>query len=210
MPSPTGNADRTLIAVDSEALRSKMAKKRTVRRPYEVVHMNVRNQSSRSGPIRAIVLHDTESKDYPGASDLRAIGNWFDNPQAAASAHVCVDGEGHSAQYVPDARKAWHCASYNSATLGIEQIGYATFTQAVWSRNHRAQLRKVAQYIAYWSKKYDIPIRKGRGVNGVITKKGIVTHRSLGAAGGGHHDPGLGYPQRAVFALARYYRARGW
>jgi hypothetical protein len=210
MPSPTGNADRTLIAVDSEALRSKMAKKRTVRRPYEVVHMNVRNQSSRSGPIRAIVLHDTESKDYPGASDLRAIGNWFDNPQALLRPMFVSTAKDTPLSTFPMGIRHGIALAYNSATLGIEQIGYATFTRAVWSRNHRAQLRKVAQYIAYWSKKYDIPIRKGRGVNGVITKKGIVTHRSLGAAGGGHHDPGLGYPQRAVFALARYYRARGW
>lgn len=209
MHSQVGNADRTLIVVDSEGLRGRMAKKKSVRRPYEVVKMDVRNQSDRTAGIRGIVLHDTESKDYPGASDLKAIGVWFNNPAAEASAHVCVDGEGHSAQYVPDHKKAWHCAAYNSETLGIEQIGFATFSLLIW-KHRRAQLRKVAQYIAYWSKQYDIPIRKGRSSGGHITKPGVVTHRSLGQLGGGHHDPGTGYPLRIVFALARYYKARGW
>lgn len=207
MYSRSGDADRALIAVDSEAIRIRMAK--SVRRPYEVLKLNVRNQSTRSGPIRAIVLHDTESKDYPGKGDLQAIGNWFDNPAAQASAHVCVDGEGHSAQYVPDDSKAWHCMAYNSATLGIEQMGFATFTLPIW-KGRRNQLRKVAQYIAYWSRKYNIPIRKGRVLNGAIVKSGIVTHRSLGQAGGGHHDPGLGYPFRIVLSLARYYAKNGW
>jgi NAD kinase len=39
------------------------------------------------------------------------------------SAHVCTDGDGNSARYVPDAAKAWHCAGFNSQSLGVEQIG---------------------------------------------------------------------------------------
>src|SRR5919109_336233 len=72
-------------------------------RPNEQLVMNVRNQSSRGGvKPDLIVLHDTESSDRDGAADLRAIGNWFDNPRSMVSAHVCVDGEGNSARYVPD------------------------------------------------------------------------------------------------------------
>ena len=58
-----------------------------VRRPYERVKMDVCNQSARSSAISAIVLHDTESHDIPGTGDLKAIGAWFDNPAAQASAH---------------------------------------------------------------------------------------------------------------------------
>jgi N-acetyl-anhydromuramyl-L-alanine amidase AmpD len=181
-----------------------------VRRPFERVKRNVCNQSARTSRPSLIVLHDTESHDRPGNSDLEAIGSWFNNPVAQASAHVCVDGEGRSAQYVPDERKAWHCAQYNSASLGIEQIGYATFHEADWTRNERAQLKKVAKYIAYWSKKYDIPIRHGRVSNGQVTQTGVVTHADLGSAGGGHHDPGPGYPLEAVLHTARYYKRRGW
>lgn len=183
---------------------------RSVRRPYERLKLNVRNQSSRSGTIQAIVLHDTESSDLVGIKDLEGLGSWFNNSAAEASAHVGVDGTGYSAQFVPDAAKAWHVAAYNSATLGIEQIGFATYTELLWNRNKRAQLKKTAKYIAYWSKKYNIPIQNGAVSNGTVTKKGVLLHSELGAIGGGHHDPGTGYPKAAVLRTARYYAKYGW
>jgi len=172
--------------------------------------MDVCNQSARSSAISAIVLHDTESHDIPGTGDLKAIGAWFDNPAAQASAHVCVDGQGYSAQYVPDDRKAWHCMNYNSQTLGVEQIGFATYTTLLWNRDARAQLKKVAKYLAYWSQRYGIPLQRGAVSNGQVTRKGVVTHSDLGAMGGGHHDPGPAYPVNAVLYTARYYKRRGW
>jgi N-acetyl-anhydromuramyl-L-alanine amidase AmpD len=178
-----------------------------VRRPYERVKMNVANQSSRNGvKPRLIVIHDTESHNQAGNADLQAIGNWFDNPAAQASAHVCVDAEGRSACYVPDDRKAWHVVQYNSASLGIEQVGYAT--QTFWPDD---QLKKVAKYCAYWSKKYDIQLQT-RGVvsDGNVVSAGVVTHAQLGAAGGGHHDPGDAYPLSRMLYHARWYRKNGW
>jgi N-acetyl-anhydromuramyl-L-alanine amidase AmpD len=173
-----------------------MARILPVRRPYERVKMNVVNQSSRNGDTpQLIVIHDTESLNHLGDADLKAIGAWFDNPKAQASAHVCVDAEGRSAQYVPDDRKAWHVAWFNSRSLGIEQIGVAT--QTFWPE---AQVKKAAKYVAYWSKKYGIP----------IDAEHVVTHASLGAAGGGHHDPGSAYPMEKLRYHARYYRRTGW
>jgi N-acetyl-anhydromuramyl-L-alanine amidase AmpD len=178
-----------------------------VRRPYERVKMNVCNQSARSDNPHLIVIHDTESHNRAGAVDLRAIGNWFDNPDAQASAHVCVDAEGISACYVPDARKAWHVAAYNSVSLGIEQIGFAT--QTFWPD---AQLKKVAKYCAYWSKKYGIQLQTRGQVDGIggVVLAGVVTHAQLGAAGGGHHDPGDAYPLSKMLYHARYYLRNGW
>lgn len=158
--------------------------------------MNVCNQSYRSvAKPDLIVIHDTESLNSIGVQDLKNIGAWFDNPRAQASAHVCVDAQGYSAQYVPDEKKAWHVVSYNSRSLGIEQIGRAT--QYFWPD---AQVKKAAKYVAYWSKKYGIP----------IDDKHVVTHASLGAAGGGHHDPGPAYPMGKLRYHARYYLRRGW
>lgn len=172
--------------------RKKQIASRTVSgRPAESFVMNVRNQSARSSGISLIVLHSTESSNAPGVSDLRAIGAWFDNPSAQASSHVCVDGDGNSCQYVPDARKAWAQAAFNSAALSVEQIGRAA--QGSWPE---AQLVKTAQYIAYWSRKYDIPIRRS-------TSHGVCQHSDLGAAGGGHHDCGGSYPFERVLAMAR-------
>lgn len=187
-------------------------KKRSVRRPYERVTANVACQSFRGGTKpRVIVLHDTESHDRQGISDLVGLVSFFDRPSTQASAHVIVDGQGYSAKCVDDDKKAWHCKDFNSIALGIEQIGFATFTAAMWNKHKRAQLKKVAKYIAYWSKKYDIPIKKARtGVGGHVYSAGVTTHSALGSSGGGHHDPGKGYPFDAVLRMARYYRRRGW
>lgn len=153
--------------------------------------------------ISAIVLHDTESHNRKGASDLAAIGAVFHEREA--SAHVCTDADGFSGRYVKDADKAWHVGAYNSATLGIEQIGFATDGRASW-RHRRHQLRETARWIAHWSLKYGIPIRKGAASAGQITKPGVVTHGSLGALGGGHWDPG-DYPIGFVLWLARGFKA---
>lgn len=189
-----------------------MARKRKpVRRPYERIKANVVCQSSRGGvKPRLIVLHTTESHNRPGNSDLQAIVDFFNVRSTEASSHVIVDGEGRSAQCVPDEKKAWTQAYFNPWSLSIEQIGFAATKNAVWKKEYRNQLRKVAQYIAYWSKKYDIPIRKGQTSGSRIVKSGVVTHSSLGLTGGGHSDPGVNYPAPLVRALARYYKKRGW
>jgi N-acetyl-anhydromuramyl-L-alanine amidase AmpD len=183
---------------------------RRVHQPRQDVVLNVVNQSARTGSIAAIVLHDTESHDRAGASDIQAIGDFFNRSSVQASSHICIDQEGNTARYVPDDRKAWHCAGYNSQTLGIEQIGFATFTEAVWKRQRLAQLKKTAKWCAWWSKKYGIPIRRGQVSSGVVTRKGILMHSELGTIGGGHHDPGAGYPIWLVLRMAQWYRLNGW
>lgn len=171
-----------------------------VRRPYERYKISVVCQSSRNGvKPRRIVLHDTEGANVPNSiSDLVGLGGWFNRITTQASSNVAVDAEANAAQYVPDSRKAWAQASCNPDSLSIEQIGF--YTQRTWPE---PQLRKVAQYIAYWSKKYDIPIV-------FSTTHGVCEHRHLGAAGGGHIDCGTAYPLDRVLELARGYLKDGW
>lgn len=171
-------------------------------RPKVVVRHLSPNQSSRLGPIRLIVIHDTESHERRGASDLAAIGDLFANPDFDASAHVCTDADGTSARFVPDDRKAWHCVSYNSAALGIEQIGFAS--QGRWAE---AELRETARWIARWHRRHGIPIRRAWVVGGRVIRSGVTTHKRLGAAGGGHTDPGTHYPFKTVLGLAKHYSA---
>ena len=183
---------------------------KSVRRPYERLNLSVGNQSDRHGAtITLIVLHTTESQDAPGIVDLRGLGRYFDDPGSRVSSHVGVDGDGHSAMFVPDEREAWTCAHYNPVSLNIEMIGYAAFVPWQW-RRRRAQVRKVAKYIAWWSKAHHIPIQRGRVQSGRVVRWGVVTHRSLGALGGGHRDPGRSFPFWATLALARYYARNGW
>lgn len=175
-------------------------------RPNIVIRDNVANQSDRSTgvPLNLIVLHSTESHNRPGNADLAAIVGWFDNPEAQASSHVIVDADGNSARCVPDAQKAWTCSSFNSASLNVEQIGYASEGRKAWRRNWK-ELRETARWIARWSHRHHIPIRRGSVSGSVVIRSGVVSHASLGAAGGGHHDPG-DYPFRRVLLLARLYK----
>lgn len=162
-----------------------------MRRPAELFVSNVPNQSARTEPIRLIVLHDTEGGNVKGAADLRGVDSWFRNPASQASAHVTVDAEGNACQHVPDHRKAWACAQYNSRSVNLEQIGF--MTQRHWPE---AQLRKTAAYVAYWSQKYGIPLVHS-------TKHGVCQHKDLGEAGGNHADCGPHYPLARVLAMAR-------
>lgn len=171
-------------------------------KPNVVVHRTSPNQSSRGGVSpQLIVIHDTESYNRTGPSDLAAIGALFASSSREASSHVCTDADGNSARFVEDGRKAWHCVYYNSVSLGIEQIGLASQTQ--WPDK---QIKETARWVAEWSIKHNIPIRKGRTVAGRVVLSGVVTHRSLGTAGGGHWDPGYHYPMKKMLRLARHYK----
>lgn len=174
-------------------------------RPNVVISEGVSNQSTRDAvPTNLIVLHSTESHNRPGNADLAAIVGWFDNPEAEASAHVIVDADGNSARCVGDGSKAWSCRDYNSASLNIEQIGFASQGGRVWRHNWK-ELRETARWIAQWSLHFHIPIRRGIAEGGGVVRSGIVTHKQLGLFGGGHVDPG-GYPVKRVLTLARLYK----
>lgn len=181
---------------------------RRLRRPYERVKRSVVNQSSRSIPKPVlIVLHSTEGHNRPGVEDLVNLGDYFNNPSVQASSHVAVDAEGYAAKYVEDSRKAWTCAGFNSASLNIEMIGFSK--QKSWPGK---QVRKTAKYVAYWSRKYGIPIREARvdGITGRIYSTGVIRHSQLGVVGGNHGDPGAGFPFKKCLRYAKFYRVRGW
>lgn len=146
-----------------------------------------------------IVIHDTESQEkFKSAADLEAIGNLFAKASFQASAHVCTDGDGHSARYVADKDAAWQCRAYNRAALGIEQIGYAAYK--AWRDD---QVNETARWVAHWSIKHKIPIRRAWVLNGRVIRSGVITHAQLGAAGGGHSDPGPNYPMGVMKKRAR-------
>lgn len=172
--------------------------------PQVVVRAPSPFRSSRaSWPPRLIVIHATESHNRPGNADLAAIGSWFQNPSAQVSAHVCTDADGHSARYVRDRDKAWHCGGYNSLSLGIEQIG--NHAQGKWDGK---ELHETARWVARWSMLYHIPIKRGSVRNGSVLQSGVVTHQQLGSLGGNHDDPGPHYPMAEMLAMALRYKAR--
>jgi hypothetical protein len=160
--------------------------------PKPKIVASVVNQSSRRGlKPRIIVLHTTEGHNRPGLSDLQGLVSFFNNPSAQVSSHVANDAEGNDARIVPDEAKAFTQAAFNSISLSIEQIGFASQKEFP-----REQLENTARWIAHWSRKWNIPIKHS-------TSNGVCQHRDLGQAGGGHVDCGPNYPLDKVLAMAR-------
>jgi len=169
----------------------------------------VPSKSSRGGASPSlIVLHTTEGHNRPGISDLVGLGSFFANTSHEASSHVANDAEGNDARFVPDGDKAWTCASFNSVSLNIEQIGFASTEKEDWFKGARRQLANTARWIAFWHKEFDIPIRRGAVSGSSVTRSGVVGHGDLGSPGGGHTDPGSGYPLEYVLDLARFFAAK--
>lgn len=177
-------------------------------RPKVVVRRPSPNYSARSAPISLIVLHSTESHNRKGASDLEAIAGLFANPGFDASSHVTVDADGHSARHVNDEAKAWTVGNLNSPSLNIEQIGFAAQGRASW-RECRHELRETARWIARWSIRHGVPIRKAKlTTSGSVIRSGVTTHAYCSTHGAGttHWDPGA-YPMGYVLWLARGFKA---
>lgn len=174
-------------------------------KPCIEIHANVNNQSARLTPVKLqlIVVHDTEGFNVTGLADLVALRDEFNVTANQASAHVGVDNEGNSARYVPDMRKAWSCAFYNSISLNIEHVGFAFRAPVQYTD---LQYREGGRWIAYWSHAHGIPIRKGRvSVDGRVLTSGVVRHSELGNLGGGHSDPGPHFDLHKELTYARHY-----
>jgi N-acetyl-anhydromuramyl-L-alanine amidase AmpD len=109
-------------------------------------------------------------------------------------------------------RKAWTIGAANSWTLNIEFVARAAQLGRDWEE---AQIKQGARWAAYWCRTYGIPAQKGnvRSVNGlcVCSKKGIIRHSDVTAAGfGSHTDPGKGFPMARFLELTKFYKANGW
>lgn len=172
--------------------------------PNVVVKRTVRNGSQRAPGQRVdqAGVHTTESGDVKGISDVVGMVGYFDRAGIDASSTVVNDAEGNSGRCLPDSMKPWTQAAYNGRAVTIEQIARAAFTRKVWF-SRTPQLDETARWLAYWSIKHPIPLKHVLDPDA----PGVHGHKSYGAAGGGHVDPGPNYPWRYVMARARVYRA---
>lgn len=137
-----------------------------------LVQRKTPNQSSRNGAcISHLVWHATAGPYEPSIS-------WLCNPAAQASAHAVLREDGDElTQLVRLELKAWHAVAWNGFSVGIEHASLgAGFASA-------AQLERSARLFGWLCLHLSIP-----PVFGLHRPKGIVRHRDLGVAGGGHSD----------------------
>lgn len=141
------------------------------------------NQSSRNGQhVTHLVWHSTAGHFEPSLVWLCTPTTY--NPDGSvksgpnASAHLMLNESGDlAAQLVPLAVKAWHAEGWNGFSVGVEHAalgrGFAS----------SSQLAESARVFAWLCWKLAIP-----PVYGLHRPRGIVRHRDLGVAGGGHVD----------------------
>lgn len=105
-----------------------------------------------------------------------------------------------------DSRRAWTQGAFNAVSLSLEQVGHARTTRREWLDRYRPQLDNTALWIAFWSRRWGIPIRRGRTSGCAVVLSGVVSHDQLGC-GNDHTDPGTGYPWDYVLERARRFTA---
>jgi hypothetical protein len=137
------------------------------------------NQSERSpGIVPYLIVAHRPVGNYHGSA------GWVCNPKAQASAHILTEGNGtgvdEATQLVPWDKKAWACASFNSASYNIEVDDNA------WDGTDPGALRVAARIFGFICTKTGIPPVQSKNP---LRDPGIVRHVDLGRAGGGHSDP---------------------
>jgi hypothetical protein len=167
------------------------------------------SHSSRNGSKPdLIVLHTTE-----GVMSLHDRSEFWDSTfgtSRASSSHVGVGHRskgqaGKSARYVLDDDKAWTQFMLNPRALSIEIEGFASTPRGTWPDE---TVKEVARWIAHWSIVEGIPIRRALTAFGGVQRSGVASHSQLGAAGGGHSDPGTFPIGRAIRLARKIKRAR--
>jgi len=173
----------------------------------KIVNSFTGNSSSRRGaPVRASVIHTTESAD----GSLWAIVNYFKRAGVQASSSYVVgdgdpdkDGFTEVVRVVPENLKPWTQLSFNPFAVSYELIGRAKRTREEWLGRYRAQLRTAAALVAEDMLQYNLPVQHA--------VPGVVGHVDLPKYGfpQTHWDPGPGFPWDVFLDDVKHYKSMG-
>jgi hypothetical protein len=156
------------------------------------------NYSSRAGAgVRLVVVHTAE-----GALTYQSLGNYFASPSSGVSSHVGIDDTpGVVGEYVARDHKAWTQGNANPYSTAAELCAFAAWTPADWAA-HPVMVDNCAAWIAEECAAFGIPNRKLSAAEAQGGAAGVCGHADLGAAGGGHWDPGPSFPWDRVLGGA--------
>lgn len=158
------------------------------------------SERARGTTLDLIVVHDTEG-GYGSAV------SWFANRHSQVSAHIVLKEDGTQAtQMVPYSLKAWHCAAFNSRSIGLEMAGFA---KAGYGEHEWAVAARIVGFLLH---RFKIPAQWSHGGEG----PGFCRHYDLGAQGGNHTDPTTddavwgGFVERVQAEVKRGGFLRSW
>jgi hypothetical protein len=140
------------------------------------IHLRALDHGTRPR-TKGVVIHSTEGDSLPT--------EWFRSGSEGVGAHGAIDNH-QAVQYVGLGVKCWHAVNANSEWIGLEHVAHASWARGEWL-HHATMLHLSANRVAWILHEYGLG-RPRWGLN-------IRTHASGGAAWGGHHDPGHGFPE---------------
>lgn len=137
----------------------------------------------------AVVIHTTESLTDLGSPDHGAedVANWFQTNDTFALYHTLVDSDS-TVRVVPAGldgttpHTAFHCAGYNSWTLGLSMATQAAAWPSLPPSWVNATLERASTEAALWAVRWDIPV--------VARSKAEIDAGARGFTGHGWVDPG--------------------
>lgn len=165
-------------------------------------------------PVR-VVLHDTECHDAAGISEIQGVVAFWMRTELPGrlGAHYIVDADGNVGRCGTPDQILQHVGGLNGGSVGIEQIGFASFTEKDWLDRPK-QLERVARILAWLHEAYKIPLAVPSPQRDGLLMRGVMTHAMVSRfepASLGHTDPGAGYPLAHVLARAKQIvDDRGW
>lgn len=166
--------------------------------------------------IRWLVLHSTEVKAYKSrpimvrnVASAETVARSFSRKTAEGSAHLVID-DTDCFRCLRNTDIPWAAPGANTKGFHIEQCGFAAWSHDEWML-HEDMLDRVAYKLAYHAHLFRIPLAFV-SANGLrANRRGVTTHAEVSEAfpndQGNHHDPGVNYPLRYVFALAKNHLA---
>lgn len=165
-----------------------------------------------NGPRRAtnyVVVHTQEG----GTGDAVGLARYCNGNDV--SYNIEVDDE-RTVLNVPVTEGPWAAAEANDIAVHICFAGsYAAWDAAKWQStdtadglNESAMLDRGARAAAAACKQFGIPVvyaGDGGRSGWPVLPKGIAGHRDFGRRGGGHHDPGDGFPMDEFLRRVQRY-----
>lgn len=107
----------------------------------------------RQGVTLGCVMHSTNGGGLTEDAEFRGTLNYFLRPASQVSSHIVIHANGTIAEVVDPDNRAWHCAEWNDAYLGIELA-----KPAASSHITDEQLRSAAWWLRRMSARYGFPL----------------------------------------------------
>lgn len=139
------------------------------------------------GKVDSVVMHTTEVS-------LVGTLNIFKDRASSVSAHFVIAPGGDIYEMVDTRDRAWHATYYNSRSIGIEMVGFAS-QPSTWNENN---LDSLVDLLAWIVTAYpDIPLVHPSGdaydfANDRYNEAGIVSHGQVQPWN--RSDPGIYFP----------------